>query len=71
MARHARRDRAHPRQVPVEGLHTKWMNTRHALIRDLAGVVGLNLAPPHPARLHFTYLDPEHRRAGHRLRGCW
>ncbi len=56
-----------PRQVPVEGLHAKWLNTRHALVRDLAGVDDLKLAPPHPSRLHFTYLDPEHRRAGRRL----
>jgi hypothetical protein len=56
-----------PRQVPVEGLHAKWLNTRHALVRDLAGIDDLKLAPPHPPRLHFTYLDPEHRRAGQRL----
>jgi hypothetical protein len=55
-----------PRQVPVEGLHAKWLNNRHALVRDLAAVDDLKLAPPHPARLHFTYLDPEHRRAGQR-----
>ena len=56
-----------PRQVPVEGLHAKWLNTRQALVRELAGVDDLQLAAPHPARLHFTYLDPEHRRAGYRL----
>jgi len=56
-----------PRQVPVEGLHAKWLNTRQALVRDLAGVDDLHLAAPHPARLHFTYLDPQHRRAGYRL----
>jgi hypothetical protein len=56
-----------PRQVPIAGMHAKWLNTRHALIRDLAGVDDLKLAPPHPARLHFTYLDPEHRRAGRRV----
>ena len=36
-------------------------------MRDLAGVDDLKLAPRHPAWLHFTYLDPEHRRAGRRL----
>lgn len=45
-----------PRQVPVEGLHAKWLNNRHALVRDLADVDDLKLAPPHPAPLHFTYL---------------
>lgn len=55
-----------PRQVPVEGLHAKWLNTRQALVRELAGVTELGLAPPHPARLHFTYLDPTHRATGAR-----
>jgi hypothetical protein len=56
-----------PRQVPIEGLHAKWLNTRQHLVRELAGVHDLRLAPPHPARLHFTYLDPEHRRSGGRV----
>jgi hypothetical protein len=55
-----------PRQVPIEGLHAKWLNTRHGLLRELAAVDTLNLLPPHPARLHFTYLDPTHRAAGRR-----
>lgn len=55
-----------PRQVPIEGLHGKWLNTRRHLVRTLAGVDDLRLAPPHPARLHFTYLDPEYRRGGGR-----
>jgi hypothetical protein len=49
-----------PRQVPVEGLHAKWLNTSQHLVRELAGVEDLGLLPPHPARIHFTYLDPEH-----------
>lgn len=56
-----------PRQVPIAGLHAKWLNTRHALIRELAGVEDLRLLPPHPPRIHFTYLDPTHRAAGGRL----
>jgi hypothetical protein len=55
-----------PRQVPIEGLHAKWLNTRQGLIRDLTGLEDLRLAPPHPARLHFTYLDPEHLEGGGR-----
>jgi hypothetical protein len=56
-----------PRQVPIAGLHAKWLNTRQALVRDLAGVEDLRLAPEHPARIHFTYLDPDHRAAGGRV----
>lgn len=56
-----------PRQVPIAGLHAKWLNTRQALVRELAGTDDLQLAPPHPARIHFTYLDPDHRAAGGRV----
>ncbi|MEC3979825.1 Wadjet anti-phage system protein JetD domain-containing protein [Amycolatopsis sp. H20-H5] len=56
-----------PRQVPIEGLHAKWLNTRQALVARLAGVDDLRLAPAHPPRIHFTYLDPAHRTAGGRL----
>ncbi len=55
-----------PRQVPIEGLHAKWLNTRHRLIADLAGIATLSLAPRHPARIHFTYLDPDHLGTGGR-----
>ncbi len=54
------------RQVPVEGVHAKWLNAHHRLVRDLCGLDDLALAPPHPARVHFTYLDPAHRAAGGR-----
>ncbi|MGY1838422.1 MULTISPECIES: Wadjet anti-phage system protein JetD domain-containing protein [unclassified Modestobacter] len=55
-----------PRQVPIPGLHAKWLNTRRALVRELAGVENLGLLPDHPARIHFTYLDPDHRASGGR-----
>ena len=56
-----------PRQVPIPGMHAKWLNTRQALVRELAGVADLRLAPPHAPRIHFTYLDPAHRAGGGRL----
>jgi hypothetical protein len=56
-----------PRQVPIEGMHAKWLNTRQALVRELAAVDDLKLLPPHPARIHFTYLDPEYRATGGRV----
>jgi hypothetical protein len=59
-----------PRQVPVEGLHSKWLNTRHALVRSLADVDDLGLLPPHPPRLHFTYIDPDHLAVGGRKHDC-
>lgn len=55
-----------PRQVPLEGVHAKWLNTHQPQVRALAGLADLDLAPPHPARAHFTYLDPEHLDNGGR-----
>jgi hypothetical protein len=55
-----------PRQVPIEGLHAKWLDSHQPLLQILAGTDNLGLLPRHPQRLHFTYLDPEHRAAGGR-----
>lgn len=59
-----------PRQVPIAGLHAKWLNTRQALVRELADIDALGLLPDHPARIHLTYLDPGHRAAGARRHDC-
>lgn len=50
-----------PRQVPIPGVHAKWLNSRGDQVRKLAGVADLGLADTHPARIHFTYLDPAYR----------
>jgi hypothetical protein len=55
-----------PRQVPVRGLHAKWLNTHRGLVAELAGLLDLGLLPPHPARIHFTYLDPDYLATGAR-----
>jgi len=55
-----------PRQVPIEGLHAKWLNTHKPQLQVLAGVGDLGLLPRHPQRVHFTYLDPDHLAAGGR-----
>lgn len=50
----------------LEGIHAKWLNTHQRQVRALAGVDSLGLLPPHPKRIHFTYLDPDHRGSGGR-----
>jgi hypothetical protein len=35
-------------------------------VQRLAGLETLGLLPPHPTRVHLTYLDPEHLAAGGR-----
>lgn len=54
-----------PRQVPIEGLHGKWLNRHRGLVTALAGKDTLGLID-RPSRVHFTYLDPAHRAAGGR-----
>ncbi len=50
-----------PRQVPIEGLHGKWLNRYHTLVRCLAGKDDLGLVT-RPTRVHFTYLASGRRR---------
>jgi hypothetical protein len=59
-----------PRQVPIPGMHAKWLNTRQHLVAALAGLETLPLAPAHPPRVHLTYLDPEHHASGGRRHDC-
>lgn len=55
-----------PRQVPLEGFHAKWLNTRQHLVARLAGKSDLGLSGNHPSRIHFSYLDPNHLSRGGR-----
>lgn len=55
-----------PRQVPIEGLHSKWLNTRRQLVLTLAGVETLGLIEERPQSVSFVYLDPAHIAAGGR-----
>jgi len=56
-----------PRQVPIPGVHAKWLNGHRALLLTLSGRETLGLLPEHPPRIHFSYLDPHHRAAGGRV----
>ncbi|MDX1873277.1 DUF2220 family protein [Mycolicibacterium sp. 120266] len=57
-----------PRQVPLPGVHAKWLNAHQEQVATLAGCGdGLRLLPNHAPRIHFTYLDPYYRRSGGRV----
>ncbi|GAA4422669.1 DUF2220 family protein [Georgenia halophila] len=56
-----------PRQVPVPGVHAKWLQSHRAGVQALTGLDDLGLLPAHPPRIHFTYLDPGHRASGERV----
>jgi len=59
-----------PRQVPIDGFHAKWLNTRQPIVALLAGRDDLGLRSRHPGRVHLTYLDPDHLAAGGRRHDC-
>ncbi|MRG60829.1 hypothetical protein GE115_13275 [Agromyces sp. CFH 90414] len=56
-----------PRQVPIPGVHAKWLQSHRAGVQALTGLADLGLLPAHPPRIHFTYLDPDHRASGARI----
>jgi len=55
-----------PRQVPVEGLHSKWLAGHGSQVLAITGLGSLGLVEPRSTPVHFTYLDPAHRAAGGR-----
>lgn len=54
-----------PRQVPIPGLHAKWLERNRHLVRSLAGLDELAMAA-RPTRVYWTYLDADYRRTGAR-----
>jgi len=56
-----------PRQVPIPGVHAKWLQSHQAGVQALTGLADLGILPRHPSVIHFTYLDPDHRAAGARV----
>ncbi len=59
------------RQLPVPGMHTKWLDTHGALLRDVAGRDVRDEVRPRPAVLHLTYVDPGHAASGRRRHDAW
>ncbi len=52
-----------PRQVPIPGLHAKWLDTHHTLVSRLSGRADLNLAG-RPGVVRYAHVDPDHLAAG-------
>jgi len=55
------------RQVPITGLHAKWLDRNMRLVSGLAGRADLGLVT-RPSRIHFSYLDGRWIRQGNRRR---
>lgn len=56
-----------PRQVPIPGVHAKWLQNHLAGVYSLTGIADLGLLARHAPRIHFTYLDPGYRASSARL----
>jgi hypothetical protein len=59
------------RQLPVPGMHTKWLDTHGALLRDAAGRDVRDEVRPRLTVMHLTYVDPDHAASGRRRHDAW
>jgi hypothetical protein len=59
------------RQLPVPGMHTKWLDTHGALLRDVAGRDVRDEVRPRLTVVHLTYVDPQHLASGRRRHDAW
>ncbi|MCL7458254.1 DUF2220 family protein [Micromonospora sp. MSM11] len=59
------------RQLPVPGMHTKWLDTHGALLRDVTGRDVRDEVRPRLTVMHLTYVDPHHAAAGRRRHDAW
>ncbi|TVT60103.1 hypothetical protein FNH05_05020 [Amycolatopsis rhizosphaerae] len=59
------------RQLPVPGMHTKWLDTHGALLRDVAGRDVRDEVRPRLTVMHLTYVDPDHAASGRRRHDAW
>lgn len=55
------------RQVPIAGLHAKWLDRNMRVVTGLSGRTELGLVT-RPSRVHFSYLDGDWIRHGNRRR---
>ncbi|RSM74712.1 hypothetical protein DMB66_01095 [Actinoplanes sp. ATCC 53533] len=59
------------RQLPVPGMHTKWLDTHGALLRDVAGRDVRDEVRPRLTVIHLTYVDLCHAASGRRRHDAW
>lgn len=59
------------RQLPVPGMHTKWLAGHGALVRDLVGRDLRAETRPRLSVVHLTYVDPDYLAHGRRRHDAW
>lgn len=59
------------RQLPVPGMHSKWLETHGTLLRDVTGRDVRDEVRPRLTVVHLTYVDPDHAASGRRRHDAW
>jgi hypothetical protein len=59
------------RQLPVPGMHTKWLSAHRGLLRSLIGRDLFEETRPRLSVVNFTYADPAYLATGARRHDAW
>ncbi|MGH3349247.1 MAG: Wadjet anti-phage system protein JetD domain-containing protein [Nocardioides sp.] len=59
------------RQLPIPGVHTKWLDKQRTLVRSLTGRDLDSELRERPTAVHLTYVDPVHLARGRRRHDAW
>ncbi|WP_197319955.1 DUF3322 and DUF2220 domain-containing protein [Saccharomonospora sp. NB11] len=59
------------RQLPIPGMHTKWLDSHGSLVREVSGRDVRAEVRPRLAVVHLTYVDPEYTASGRRRHDAW
>ncbi|WP_454855151.1 Wadjet anti-phage system protein JetD domain-containing protein [Promicromonospora soli] len=59
------------RQLPVPGVHSKWLEANASLLRDVSGRAVRDEVRPRLAVVHLTYADPGYLATGGRRHDAW
>ena len=59
------------RQLPMPGMHSKWLEANAQLLREVTGRDVLEEVRPRLAVVHLTYVDPTYLATGGRRHDAW
>lgn len=59
------------RQLPIPGMHSKWLETHGGLLQTVTGRDVRAEVRPRLAVVHLTYVDPEYIASGKRRHDAW
>ncbi|WP_280437020.1 Wadjet anti-phage system protein JetD domain-containing protein [Nocardia carnea] len=59
------------RQLPVPGMHSKWLETHGGLLQTVTGRDVRAEVRPRLAVVHLTYVDPDYTASGKRRHDAW